>query len=481
MACLDSISATPSLPTDELLAEALGATTEPEFDAITAAASRASGCGMAYVSLMKCGMLWFKSGDAFTLPPITVENSICANVLRDGAPLLLTDTLANPSFVDHPLVRAAPFIRFYAGVPLTVRNRRIGTLCVVDQEPRPAASDLLVELGGLGRVVEALVEARLAATQARDDASRLTLALAGRDRLHRQLQQAERLAGIGSWRLTVADGSLEYSDQVFTIHDLPIGETAALDEALDFYPEPDRTVLAGAIERAVNQGRPYDLELDFITAKGRLRRVRAIAEAELAGGRVIALVGVFQDVTERYQHQQALERAANTDDLTQLAGRRAFNAYLDTIIDVPSDKRSPIALVLVDLDHFKRANDGHGHAAGDEVLRQVARVLRSSWLAESFGARLGGDEFALVVTDPTLLADLDALTRRLLNELIIMVGTDEGSIAVSATIGVCHCWTGNASRRAMLEAADAALYGAKNERRGSAAIRRLGEAAARVA
>ena len=478
---LDPISNHLAPPLGELLATVLGTTTEPEFDAISAAAARLSGCELAFVSLVRDDKLWFKAGDIEGFGPLPIESTLCSTVLKSGKPLLLTDATKDPYFSNHPLVCDTPFLRFYAGVPLSVRGRRIGTLCAVDYTPHLADPTLLDELAGLGCVIETLIDARLAATQARTDAAALAQALAGRDRLYRQLNQAERMAEIGSWRLTVADGSLEYSDQVFIIHDLPIGANGALSDALNYYPEPGRSILAEAIVRAVDEGLMYDLELDFITAKGRLRRVRAIAEAEMESGQVVALVGVFQDVTERYEQQKALEREANTDDLTQLSGRRAFNAYLDAIASANPFQRSQFALVLIDLDLFKNVNDRYGHAAGDEVLRRVAAILHSPWLLGSYAARLGGDEFALVISNGALLTDLSAITQRLLDNLVISVGFGDDVVTVSATLGVCHCETGPISRRSLLETADAALYSAKNHLRGTAAFRRLGGAIARVA
>ncbi|MHA6722369.1 diguanylate cyclase domain-containing protein [Sphingomonas sp. RS2018] len=476
----DNLPVQGSTPIDELLAQVLGTASDPEFDALTGALARLTGCGMAFLSLTHKDQLWFKSSSNGPLAAMAIERSFCSATLRRGALTIIADAASDPAYADHPLVRAEPFIRFYAGVPLRIRGQIVGTVCVVDQESRDDGEALVPDLRGLGGVVETLIEARLAAAEAGDDAARLMAALAARNRLHSQLQQAERMAEIGSWRLTVADGALEYSEHVYAIHDLEPGQPRALEDALRFYPEPDRQVIAAAVKRAIDEGRPYDLELDFVTATGRKRRVRAMAEPECVAGNVVALVGVFQDVTDRHRQQQALEHQANTDPLTELGGRRGFTAALDAILQ-PGATSGEVALVLVDLDHFKLANDRYGHPAGDQVLQRVAAALNAPWLADSYAARLGGDEFALVVTDPALLSDLDALAGRLLRELVVPVGTGAEAIQVTATLGLCHGLVRDASRRALLECADAALYHAKRERRGTAAIRRIGAAAVRRA
>lgn len=469
----------PCLSSDgDMLAKVLGASSDPEFDAVTAALASLTGCRLAFLALVDGDRLWFKSSSDGPMPAVVLEQSFCSSTLRHGGPLVIADAAADPLYAANPFVVGEPFIRFYAGVPLVVGARSVGTLCVVDQLPHAAGEELVSQLASFAVVVSALIAARLAAAQAKQDAARLATALAARDRLHCQLQQAERMAEIGSWRLTVADGALDYSDQVYAIHDLPAGDPGNLADALRFYPEPDRGVISAAVEQAITQGRSYDLELNFVTATGRQRRVRAMAEAEVIAGEVVALVGVFQDVTERHRQQQALEHAANTDPLTQLGGRRGFTAALDNAL-ASSAPHGEIALALIDLDHFKQANDHHGHAAGDAVLREVGQALQAPWLRGSYAARLGGDEFALVVADPALLADLWELTDRLLRELVVSVGTGDTAVRVTATLGICHGPARDGSRRLLLERADAALYHAKREQRGTAAIRRFGFAAVR--
>ena len=156
--------------------------------------------------------------------------------------------------------------------------------------------------------------------------------------------------------------------------------------------------------------------------------------------------------------------------MTRLASRAHFNEVADARIAAAKEHNTPLALLLIDLDHFKLVNDSCGHPVGDEVLRCVAECLQSPSLADSFAARLGGDEFVVLIDSPQLLRDLPGFVRRLLAGLCQTVGSDHNDIGVSATIGVGWLDAGVTNRSDLLHRVDRALYQAKRARRGSAVI-----------
>ena len=244
------------------------------------------------------------------------------------------------------------------------------------------------------------------------------------------------MANIGSWRLTLDDNQTEWSEQTFAIHGIHAGPGPALASALDFYPPHARTLMSESIARTIETGEPFTVETDLITAQGDKRRVRSMGELEIKDGVPVALIGVFQDITNRHMMEEALRQTAYTDDLTRIASRGGFNRYIDEQIDAAREGGTPLALLLIDLDHFKSVNDQCGHAVGDDLLRLMASRLQASYLAGSFAARLGGDEFVLLITCPQALSDLQGLLRRLLAELRHSVSGNRSLIHVSATIGV---------------------------------------------
>ena len=450
---------------------------EPEFDTIVNGAKQLFGCKSASMSLIDADRQWFKARACVDICETARDISFCAHAVEQQAMLIVPDARADARFVDNPLVTGEPFIRFYAGVPLFVRDSAdgerlpIGTLCVFDDAPRDPTDRLIRTLKGMALVIEALLEQR------RTSREGLVLALERHDmlmaseRVRRQLAQAERMANIGSWRLDLLTEQVSWSDQTYAIHALTPGDGMGLTNALDFYAPADRARIAAAVAACAEHGRGYDLEVDFIDAAGTARRLHTIGEPELHEGRIVALIGVVQDITDRYRLEQALREAAGTDELTGLASRRAFNELLDAAIVDALAGAEPLAVVLLDLDHFKQVNDRLGHAAGDEVLRVAAATLRDApYLGRHVAARLGGDEFVLLVRGASAGARLDGAIARLLADICRAVSDGDDMIPVSTTIGASRLSPDTATRAALMMAADRALYRAKQVRRGTGGI-----------
>jgi len=458
----------------QAVSELLGETRQAQFDGLASATATMFGCPIGAISVVECDRQWFKVVTDPSIDEIPVEQSICRHAF-DGTDLLVVEDLTKDArFSANPLVTDGG-MRFYAGRPIWVRIGPesdpvpIGALCLVDFVPRSFSAQERETLEQLGMAAQSLVQAAIDAALAERSAERLTELLVDQQRSHRQLRQGEKIAGFGTWRLCLADNRVEWSDQLYAIHEVPLGQEEMLEHALTFYPPADRAVLSAAVEQAVATGRSYDLEVDFITARGRSRRVRAMGEVELENGKPVALIGVLQDVTERYRLEQALVHKANTDELTGIASRRRFNESFDAKTYPPLASGSDVALLLIDLDRFKEANDRFGHAVGDELLVKTAQVLSAPWLNDSFAARLGGDEFVLLITDPALVADLETVIQRLLDQLRLSP-TGDSTFVVSGTIGAVRIRDTMIDRERATHMADQSLYKAKERKRGSAVL-----------
>ena len=164
----------------------------------------------------------------------------------------------------------------------------------------------------------------------------------------------------------------------------------------------------------------------------------------------------LKEALEAYEAAERLaHRNANTDPGTGLANRRELMRSLDEMIDA----KSAGVLLLLDLDHFKRVNDLHGHVAGDRVLRAVAEALQKTAPDGACCARTGGDEFAMLLPDVDQ-AGAEAIARRIHERLAAPVFVDGAQLQVSASIGLAHldqC----ADEETALRRSDVALYAAK--------------------
>ncbi len=159
-----------------------------------------------------------------------------------------------------------------------------------------------------------------------------------------------------------------------------------------------------------------------------------------------------------------LENLATTDALTKILNRRGFEQILDHELSVARRHGVGGVLIFVDLDEFKPINDTYGHAAGDEILKTVSNLLQGHVRDTDYVARLGGDEFAILLPRSNKrngVKRAEDLDRKLNNAY---AQWDGKQIPVKASCGV-HMYTSKAEMDELLEAADAAMYKIKQERR----------------
>jgi PAS domain S-box-containing protein len=122
------------------------------------------------------------------------------------------------------------------------------------------------------------------------------------------LDRTGRLAGVGGWEVDLLNGEVTWSDKTRAIHEVDADYRPTLEAGIAFYGPETRQVVSAAVQEALRRGRPWDLELPFVTAKGRELWVRTFGEVEYAGDRPVRLIGAFQDITENRARQRALER-----------------------------------------------------------------------------------------------------------------------------------------------------------------------------
>lgn len=195
-----------------------------------------------------------------------------------------------------------------------------------------------------------------------------------------------------------------------------------------------------------------DGTVEFVPLRVRDVTLEASFAAVPAGGHVI----VLRDVSARKAREQAIERRAETDDLTEVLNRLGFRTRLEAMI--ASDR--PRALAIIDIDHFKAINDTLGHAAGDRALREIAAHLKCGIRDCDVIGRIGGDEFAIIFDCPAAIAG--SACERISQGLRAtpLIGEDNVRLVGSISCGIAALRPGM-TPEAWIEAADAALYAVK--------------------
>ena len=416
----------------------------------------------------------------------------------------------------------------------------------------------------------------------------ITERLRNRQALHRtrdMLQRTGALAKVGGWELDLVSGKVSWTDEVYRIHELDPSTPPELVKAIEFYAPEARPVIEAAVAAAIAHGTPYDLELPFVTAKGRSLTVRAQGEAVMLDGTAVRLFGAFQDITERkaaeqalaeskrrlqlinenlpaliahvdaeqrytflsnhirtvfgldieaalgrtmreirgeaayaqlapyalaalrgekvafsytdqvhgrsvqyqsnyvpdvdatgrvqgfyamtfditelHETQRQLELLARVDTLTGLPNRRQFDERIEEALLRSKRLGQTMAVMFLDIDHFKRINDTFGHAGGDAVLREFARRLRACVRGTDCVVRLAGDEFVVLLEGISGVREVNALADKVVGCIRPPFEVEGSMLAVTTSVGVATCVNGGTSAADVLAQADGALYQAK--------------------
>ncbi|MDP2207115.1 MAG: GGDEF domain-containing protein [Alphaproteobacteria bacterium] len=170
-----------------------------------------------------------------------------------------------------------------------------------------------------------------------------------------------------------------------------------------------------------------------------------------------------QQVTELRNNLDTVKKEAMTDGLTGLLNRKAFDQQMLDCVSESEKTETPMVLMLLDIDFFKKFNDTYGHQVGDQVLRLVARTLTDNVKGRDFAARYGGEEFAIILPDTPVSAGLrvaEILRKSVESKEVINKASNENMGRITLSIGVAE-YTPGEPIADLIERADKALYDAK--------------------
>ncbi|MDR3515804.1 MAG: sensor domain-containing diguanylate cyclase [Azospirillaceae bacterium] len=261
-----------------------------------------------------------------------------------------------------------------------------------------------------------------------------------------------------SGKLTqINDSALSYFGEVASMESFV--DTFSIDNHLD---RRDLARLAMILE---TRGRVVGFETRIHLPDGTSRNVLLAAAAIEIGGTETILT-VLTDITARKEMEARLERLATTDSLTGLLNRAQFFAIAATEIKRAQRHQRPIAVIMIDIDYFKRINDNHGHDVGDRTLKALAALCRGLVRDHDIVARLGGEEFGLLLPETEQRQAL-ALADRL-RVAIETASLDGLATPITISVGVADVRLGEMAVDAALSRADQALYVAKRAGRNRA-------------
>lgn len=176
-------------------------------------------------------------------------------------------------------------------------------------------------------------------------------------------------------------------------------------------------------------------------------------------------IALLEQHNQLRAQKNALQYQATHDALTGLANRVLFSERLEYAIEKSKIRNMRMALLFVDLDHFKEINDSLGHEAGDKVLSIVTQRLKHTVVKEESLARFGGDEFTVIIEELQNLEEVSLLADKILNVLLAPIAVNHHELYVGCSIGISLYPDNGDTTQDLLKYADAAMYAAKNEGR----------------
>ncbi len=183
-------------------------------------------------------------------------------------------------------------------------------------------------------------------------------------------------------------------------------------------------------------------------------------------GKVVNYVGIFSDITIVKESQRRVEFLATHDELTSLPNRALFLDRVRQAIARTARNEATFAVLFIDLDNFKVVNDSLGHAAGDDLLMEIARRMRECVRGSDTVARFGGDEFAMLLEDATV-EDAELTARRIAEAMQRSHLIGRQSVYPGASIGICLYPNDGQDAETLLKNADSAMYQAKDGGKGT--------------
>ncbi len=426
---------------------------DPLFDSLTALAAQICEAPIAQISLIDGQRQWFKSlHGLFGLTQTPRDASFCAHTILKDEIMEVPDTRDDARFDASPLVTSEPRIRFYAGVPLRDgRGFGLGALCVLDYQPRQLTAAQRLALDSLGRLAISLLEQRRGERKLREREHRQKLiadlgqrALADPD-ADALMENAVRLVsetlGFEYCRvLELAHGGLNLVSRA-SVGTPPAGnDTGSRVASLISGPQGPYGLLE---VRSVVAGRVTTEVTNFVQS-------------------VANIVGT---ALARRRADEQLAYAAQFDTLTGLPNRQLFRDRIAQALARAVRKSRPIAVVVLNLDGFKLINNGHGHAAGDRVLIQVAERLISCVSAYDTVSRLGADEFAIALANIDQVEEAAPVVQQVLHALSQPFELDDGETFISATAGVSIFDADGGDAHTLIKNAEVAMHRAREKGR----------------
>ncbi|MCG9791458.1 PAS domain S-box protein [Flavobacterium algicola] len=272
----------------------MGELENSDYDFLTKMAAEICGTKISLISILNEDKQWFLSHHGIDTKETPKEIAFCAHAINKPKELfIIEDATKDKRFFDNPLVTGSSQVVFYAGMPLvTKKGYPLGTLCVIDDEPKTLNKNQIDSLKLLSTQVMKLLELH-----------RKTITLKKQNNSLKKItelfKESQRINHVGTWELDLSTNETIWTDEVYSIYELPLDYNHNKSKAIDFYHPDDRQKILDAIAHTLKTEQPFDLTCRFISAKNSHKWVRSAGRVWKEKNQANKLIGIFQDITDQ--------------------------------------------------------------------------------------------------------------------------------------------------------------------------------------
>lgn len=283
------------------------------------------------------------------------------------------------------------------------------------------------------------------------------------------IQTAQEIAKFGTWDWDSKSDQHYWSEGIYSILGIdPKEQLPSKNTFLHALHEDDRERVNKTFNQAIEDHSLFEIEarVRLPANKERVFQQRGQVIHNPKSG-VLRMTSIVYDITERKESEKRLSYLANYDTLTTLPNRHLFKDRLDHALAQAERNKNEVALIYLDLDHFKSVNDALGHHAGDELLVEAAMRIKKFIRSSDTVARLGGDEFIILIDQFEDSSQIAAVADHILYQLNQVFHIEGNEIFVSASMGITLYPDDGKDFETLLRNSDSAMYLAKEDGRNS--------------
>jgi len=247
---------------------------------------------------------------------------------------------------------------------------------------------------------------------------------------------------------------------------LGYSEEELIDQPIQLILTEELPFKGARLEDLVKKGLMRNVETTYLSKDG--KKIPVLFSWSMlhdSGNRIQGIICVAQDITQRKLAEDRLNYLANHDPLTGLPNRTLLIDRLNQLLTRSQWNKRSVAVLFLDLDHFKRINDTLGHEVGDLLLKKVAERLTPGLRGGDTVARIGGDEFVLILSDVATSDDIAKVCQKIIDALAKPVELESQQLFITASIGISVFPNDGQDAETLLKNADTAMYRAKDQGR----------------